>query len=479
MTSKWKTDSFIRTGLRHKEESQPCQDYVKIIHYPNGDIYGSLGDGISSAENSELASKTCVTVGGDVLQKIFIEDKAVCELSAAHGKKADHMLEEISDLLTQHIQESLADIPCADTTYAFVYIIRGRYALVGYIGDSCVCVFSNGKATALTQTRDYGGATESIRHPDASRLLELHLINLSECKIDAFLLTSDGMEDVLYTKGDEGHVLYASQHYINSIFENQGHEMIEDMIGEVCADGCYDDDISLVLLARNKVTVPEDPTWLCSCGARNSLNTAFCDHCGSDVLELYKDAPMKEFKSLWDYFSYLNTHPEEERTTVGLPKLPHDIDMTPNVRLLESRRGKHNNRFDATEERAPLHQEKKRIVNNNRKSKRRNRLPARLAVAGAAALILMGGMTTVAFFQSLSISHSIEEMQGEIDSLRDEISVLRMELHMATPSGTEPTASTTQESYLSTQPTTVDENMQNRNYRMTESMTIGDEEANE
>lgn len=438
MTSKWKTDSFIRTGLRHKEELQPCQDYVKIIHYPNGDIYGSLGDGISSAENSELASKTCVTIGGDVLHKIFVENKAVRELSAAHGKKTDHMLEEISDLLTQHIQESLADIPRADTTYAFVYIMRGHMALVGYIGDSCVCVFSNGQAAALTQTRDYGGATESIRHPDASRLLELHLINLNECKIDAFLLSSDGMEDVLYTKGDEGHVLHDSQHYINSLFENQGHEMIEDMIDEVCSDGCYDDDISLALLARNKVTVPEDPTWLCSCGARNSFNTAFCDHCGSDVLELYKDALMQEFKSLWDYFSYLNAHPEEERTTVGLPKLPHGIDMTPNVRLLESCREKHNNRFDETEERAPLHQEKKHIVNNNRKSKRRNRLPMRLAVAGAAALILVGGMMTVAFFQSLSISHSIEEMQSEIDSLREDIGALRTELHTATPSEAAP-----------------------------------------
>ena len=218
MTSKWKTESFIRTGLRHKEESQPCQDYVKIIRYPNGDTYGGLGDGISSSDNSELASKTCVTVGGDVLQKIVVESKAVRELSAAHGKKADYMLEEISDLLTQYIQESLSDIPRADTTYAFVYIMRERFALVGCIGDSCVCVFSDNKATVPTQTRDYGGATESIRHPDASRLLELHLIDLNECKIDAFLLTSDGMEDVLYTKGDEGHVLHDSQHYINSLF---------------------------------------------------------------------------------------------------------------------------------------------------------------------------------------------------------------------------------------------------------------------
>ena len=439
MISKWKTDSFIRTGLRHKEELQPCQDYVKIIRYPNGDIYGGLCDGISSAENSELASKTCVTVGGDVLQKIFDEDKAVRELSAAHGKKADHMLEEISELLTQHIQERLADIPRADTTYAFVYITRGHMALVGYIGDSCVCVFSNGQAAALTQTRDYGGATESIRHPDASRLLELHLIDLNECKIDAFLLTSDGMEDVLYTKGDEGHVLNDSQHYINSLFQNQGHKMIEDMIDEVCADGCYDDDISLALLARNKVTVPEDPTWLCSCGARNSLNTAFCDHCGSDVLELYKDAPMKGFKSLWDYFSYLNAHPEEERTTVGLPKLPHDIDMTPNMQLLEDRRRNRCHRFESSEKEEPQCRKNMRNGNSSSKPKRRHRLPARLAVAGAAALILMGGMATVAFFQSLSISRSIEEMQGEIDSLKEEIGVLRTELHTATPSEAAPT----------------------------------------
>ena len=438
MTSKWKTDSFIRTGIRHKKEAQLCQDYVKITRYPNGDIYAGLCDGISSTENAELASKTCVTAGGDVLQKFFADDKAVRELPAAHGTQPNHMLEEISHLLTQHIQESLADIPRADTTYAFVYIIRGHMALVGYIGDSCVCVFSNGQAAALTQTRNYGGATESIRHPDASRLLELHLIDLDKCKIDAFILTSDGMEDVLYTKGDEGHVLHDSQFYINSLFDNQGHEMIENMIDEVCADGCYDDDISLVLLARNRVTVPKNPTWLCSCGAQNSLNTAFCDHCGSDVLELYKDAPMKEYNSLWDFFSYLNAHPDEERAIVGLPKLPQNIDMTPNMQLLEDRCKKRGHEFEISKKEEPRHQSTKRKANVYRKPKRRRRLPARLAVAGAAALILVGGMTTVVFFQSLSISRSIEEMRGEIDSLKEEIGVLRTESHTATPSEAEP-----------------------------------------
>lgn len=386
----------------------------------------------------------------------------------------DHTLEEISDMLTKHIQESLADTPNADTTYAFVYIMRDHYALVGYIGDSCVCVFLNGRAVALTQTRDYGGATESIRHPGAPQLMEICLIDLHKHKIDAFLLTSDGMEDALYTKGDEGHVLHDSQFFINSLFEKQGHEMIEDMIDEVCADGCYDDDISLAILARNKVTVPSNPTWLCSCGTRNSLNNAFCEQCSIDVLELYKDAPIKDYKSLWDFFSYLNAHPDEERKMVGLPKPPHDIDMTPNMKLLEDRHKKRG----LSEKEEPRHHNLKQKAYVSRKPKHRHRLPARLAAVGAAALILMGGMMTVVSFQSLSISHDIEEMQDKIDGLKAEIDTLRTELQSATPSEAEP-FTTTKEPYLAIQPTTDDENISYGAFRITEYMTIGAEEADE
>ena len=452
MTSKWKTDSFIRTGFRHRNESKPCQDYVKITRFPNGDIYCGLCDGISSAQNSELASEICVTAGGEVLSEIFAEIGAVNELASARGAELKYLLEMISKSVTLRIQKSLADILCADTTYAFVYIMRERYALVGYIGDSCVCVFSKGQAEALTQTRDYGGATESIRHPDAARLMELRLIDLNKLKVDAFLLTSDGLEDVLYTKGSNGNVMHDSQLYINTLFETQGHQKLADMIDDVCADGSYDDDISLALLARKTVTVPSNPTWLCTCGARNTLNTPFCEYCSSDVLEIYKDAPMNGFNSLWEFFDYLNANPEEERQMVGLTEPSRNIDMTLDMQLQENCSENDSHCTVAVETEEPLSQNKKHSANGCRKPKHRRRLPSRLAVAGAAVLIIMGSMTTLAFFQSLSISRAIEELQGEVDGLKEEISDLHSELHAATPSEAEPFTSNPQESYQETQP---------------------------
>lgn len=80
-------------------------------------------------------------------------------------------------------------------------MLNERYAVVGYIGDSAAIVISDGEAEVFTQTRDYGGATESIAHPKAAQLMDIQLIDIKSKNVKAFVLTTDGLEHELYIKG--------------------------------------------------------------------------------------------------------------------------------------------------------------------------------------------------------------------------------------------------------------------------------------
>ena len=410
MTSKWKTDSFIRTGIRHNEEAMPCQDYVKVEHLPNGDIYAGLSDGISSSRNSEQASENAVVIGGKVLRKMFHKNNAVRELINANKSQLEDIFAIISESLIGNIRDSFSESSQADATYVFVYILRGKYALVGFLGDSCVCAFSRGKSIALTQTRDYGGATESVRHPSAKKMMKLHLFDLAKEQIDGFLLSSDGLEDVLYTKGDTSQALGACQDYVNTLFENDGHEKVEQMIDEVCKDGSFDDDISLALIAQRPIKVQQDPTWLCSCGKRNSLMTTFCECCNKDFYTLYSNAPVRKHGSAWDYFRYLNAHPEEEAKMAGTTRKEKDQNQPPK----------------AAEQHKPA-----------RKNPRRNGFSKKAAAVCVTAAVIAVGIAAFGFFQIMSLSQNVREMEAEIDTLTDELKEVK-----AAPKPTEPPKST-------------------------------------
>lgn len=425
MTSKWKTDSFIRTGIRHNEEAMPCQDYVKITHLPNGDIYAGLSDGISSSRNSEQASENAVVIGGKVLEKMFRKNNAVRELVNANESKLEDIFGIISESLIGSIQDSFSESSQADATYVFVYILRGKYALVGFLGDSCVCMFSRGKSIALTQTRDYGGATESVRHPSAKKMMKLQLVDLAKEQIDGFLLSSDGLEDVLYTKGDTSQALGACQDYVNTLFEDNGHKKVEQKIDEVCKDGSFDDDISLALIARRPISVQQDPTWLCSCGKRNSLMTTFCECCNKDFYTIYSNAPVREHGSAWDYFRYLNAHPEEEAKMAGATLRESD----------------HNQTAKAAAQNRPA-----------KKKPRKNGFGKKAAAICVTAAVIAAGIAAFGFFQIMSLSQNVREMEAEIDSLTVELEEIK-----AAPKPEKPPKATAQ-THSATQPSTEQQN---------------------
>lgn len=462
----WKSDSFRRTGLRHQNKSQPCQDYIltaKIGKNSESDDLFILCDGISSCAKAENGSEVSAVTVRDYFIKKASERDYVTRLLAS--PKAEMNLIRVE--LFENIKRRLADYPDADTTLTFVWLINSRFALTGCLGDSAVCIFSENKSLVLTQTNDYGGATESVRNSRATELIDLRLIDMKVDKVNGFLLTSDGLESVLYTKGKRTRSLHLCQDCVNTLFEEDGHKQVERFLDEVCADGSFDDDISLIIAACEPIALPEDPTWMCTCGSHNPLLSPRCEKCGNDYFSLYGKVDMSGYPSAWEYFQYLNSHPEEECMIVKPNKNnqskhaenehviylddiksygDQDYDVVGFVEY-HGRRGEHSFKPDSETLNDQVHrplEESHRTASQDRHLTHAHRrtallIPKRIALVGSIVTVLLCGILVVNFFQMLSISNSLREMRTEIDSLKEERQE-RITINKTTSSVSETTA---------------------------------------
>ena len=423
-----KSDGFIRTGLRHLDRDQPCQDYILAVrtHGRGTDLFIDC-DGISSCENAEAGSKIVAHTVGDYFTRKAADQAFVKDLLSS----PERMIKQIASELEACNKTALKDIPKADTTLTFVWLISENYALAGCLGDSAVCIFSDKSATVMTQIRDYGGATESARVSRAEQM-DIRLIDLKEEQVKGFLLTSDGLEGLLYTKGKRTRAMHLCEDFVNTLFEDDGHCQIERYLDRACAEGGYDDDISLIIAAFEPITVAEDPTWLCACGSRNSLFSTRCEQCGKDYLSLYRKSDMSGYPSVWEYFLYLNAHPDEESAVIA------HRDRT--VQRKDDRRisyaGKERGDIDFIEYRDDTFDEDasacrksktpvRRAPASREKRERRFtsaeavRFPKRAAVIGSAVAAVLCSVMVVNFFQMLSISNTLREMRAEIDSIKE------------------------------------------------------------
>ena len=427
-----RSDGFIRTGLRHLDMDQPCQDYILAVRTRGRgtDLFIDC-DGISSCKNAEAGSK----VVAHTVAEYFTEKAADKAFIKALLSSPETMTKQIAAQLDARNKEALKDIPKADTTLTFVWVISEQYALAGSLGDSAVCIFSDKGASVMTQTRDHGGATESVRVCRADQM-DIRLIDLKAEQVKGFLLTSDGLEGLLYTKGKRTRALHICEDFVNTLFEDNGHDQIERYLDQVCADSGFDDDISLIIAAFEPITVEKDPTWLCPCGARNSLFSTRCEQCGRDYLSLYRTVDMAAYPSVWDYFRYLNAHPEEERALIEKKQpdpqkvnrlVPHQDEDSDDIDYIEYRYSPDRIIEDtATEDpspkRAPAHNTSAAHEKQARHRQKGGsvRIPMRFAVIGSAVAVLLCGVLAVNFFQMLSISNTLQEMRAEIDSLKEE-----------------------------------------------------------
>lgn len=437
----WKSDSFLRTGLRHLDKSQPCQDSVLMARLgKNGDDLFILCDGISSCDKADQGSKEAAKATRDYFVKKYEQANHINRLLASPNNE----LKQIQKELISTIKQRLAEYPKADTTLTFVWLINARYALIGFIGDSAVCVFSENKSVVLTQSNDYGGATESVRNSRAAELISIRLIDIKSDKVTGFLMTSDGLEGVLYSKGKRARALHICEDCVNTLFEENGHTQVESFLDEVCADGSFDDDISLIIAACEPVSIPDDPTWLCACGTRNHIFSTICEKCGRDYFSIYGKTDMSNYPSAWEYFQYLNSHPEEEHIVISHEKVSNKMHIEDEraiylddseysgdktydvVGFVEyhGHRSDHLSKGHVEPDYRESHNPNRAASSKrhtNRKNKRQTMLmPKRIAVIGSAIMALLCGVLVINFFQILSISTNLQEMREEIDRLKGE-----------------------------------------------------------
>ena len=458
--SLWKADSFIRTGLRHLDKSQPCQDYVIVDGVKGAALCDGVSRSIESEKASEIGAKQTITVC-----KNIIGDKLLLKDLVSKTERSKSACEAIAEDICKRIQTKLSDYPKADSTLAFVYRLDDRYAILGYIGDSAIIVISESKAEVFTQTRDYGGPTESIAHPRASELMDIRIVDMDAENVKAFVLTSDGLEEELYTKGNKARALKSCEKYVNALFESDGHTAIENLLDDVTADGLFDDDISLAVLAREEISLPEEPQWLCSCGHRNTLTTTYCEKCDKDYFTLYRNADMSNYPSPWEYFSYLNAHPKEEQRVIGYcAKDKADSQVIvfqrkdSSVHDSEEFKESHYESKTERDNDEYRHNEKQSHVKKGEETSSMI-IPKRFAIIGSAIAVLLCGILVVNFFQILSISNNLESMRKEIDSIKSNSTeqIAPTTEHIATPSESAPTKvtpsveETYEESTISTQ----------------------------
>ena len=422
-SSFWKTDSFLRTGLSHAARSEPCQDYVLL----DGTRGAALCDGVSRCVESEKASRAAAEATIACFRELVGDTGLVKALISP--KESDLTCRDVAREVITAVQSKVSEYPGADTTLTFVYRLNERYAVIGYIGDSAVIVVSDGKATVYTQSRDYGeSVTESVAHRRAGELLDVRVIDMAADGVKAFILTSDGLEEKLYLKGAGTRAFKKCEDCVNSVFDPDGHAKIERYIDEVTADGVKDDDISLAIMARDKVSLPDDPKWLCTCGHRNGLMSTYCENCDADYYTVYSRADLRGFPSVWDYFSYLNAHPEEELKVIGLKSLP----QTPRT---DDRSGSdtHEPERDDDFERDDDREDSSAREDGGRSGGRRQGGGApqhvktdkpssgpgkRFAIVSTVVCLILCGALIAGFFRILSVTKEVEELQGEIDRLR-------------------------------------------------------------
>lgn len=433
--STWKSDSFIRTGHRHIEKSVSCQDFVLLA-----DSRGAaLSDGVSRSINPEKASEAATKAALDVCQTMSQNPKWMKDLLRG-GESRDKALKGLSEIICKRVRENLMDYPRAEATLCFVYLLNKRYAVAGYIGDSAAIIISDKKAELLTQRRDYGGATESIAHPKAASLMDIRLIDMEKDNVKAFVLTSDGLEQKLYMKGKSSRVLKSCEQYVNAMFTPDSHKRIEKMLDDVTADKCFDDDISLAILARDKVSLTAEPTWLCSCGHRTHLPITRCTKCGKDFYNLFRNANMTGFSSPWEFFTYLNSHPEEELMVIknltesnesenkahhnASEVNPSEYDDTSVICIHGDGVQSHSHNSKKPESgKAPTRNTVHRAKNTeeaNRKaqSPRSVVIPKQSVVMLSIVVVLLLLSLMISFLQIMTLSHKVGNLEEEIDELR-------------------------------------------------------------
>lgn len=333
VTCMWKTFSIKQIGTSHKQNNTCCQDDVRIREDEQW-IVAALADGLGSLSHSELAAEIATqTLCGfphTLLEKIINNDAGIEE----------YIVETVADAIKAEADSRNIDYTACDCTLVFVVIDKLRnLATVGRLGDSAAIILRKTDSVVISDSDHSANGTNAVLDSEAFHNLNLISFKIEDEDIIGFILTSDGLDNELYLKGSR-HVQRIAGLYFNAVSVSKGEKdskiIIQNRLAKLTdvPESSYDDDISIAILSRidYPVEMPEDPTWLCSCGARNYLQETYCHKCRKDFSILYQNIRFREHGGKDAFFSKINKEPDEERRIVGLP--PIKSETTPQSQIV-------------------------------------------------------------------------------------------------------------------------------------------------
>ncbi len=323
--SGWKIYRHCQIGTRHLRGNEPCQDAVRTVE--NGDIAAAVvSDGVSFYPNSHYASESAVkTCCGWILN-----NKDILPISEINDIRED-LYSALRENLSELSQKTGYDFDC---NLAFVCVFKERnIAIIGNIGDAAVCVINDsGNSRVLSTTGAGANSTDGILSSKDSQVLNVQKILLEDSDV-GFIATTDGLEDAIYAKGSTVPKKRAEKFFNISLSDEPEQNLQAEINRFVDLDVTHDDDIGVAILSRTEipVTLEADPTWLCTCGERNTFGTNYCKSCKADYLTVYENVDFGG-ETPSEFFRRINKNSELEASLLPKVKKPvfeGDSNYTP------------------------------------------------------------------------------------------------------------------------------------------------------
>ncbi len=316
--NKWKYISAFRQGLSHISKEIECQDYV-LIKETEELLIAALSDGLGSLDNSQIASRLAVEKTCEFLlnnPSLGFENNEEETVSLK-----EKLITDIVNCIKEEADRLELDIDTMDCTLCFVCVSKKEnQAVVGCLGDSAVCVIKKEEPVVINNSDVSANGTHAILDDDAVDCLLVSQLDIDNDDILGFIITSDGLETEIFTKGNP-YIIKKAEEYFNLLNSDKSSVLLENKIKQLVDKKGYifDDDISLAILSRTEdnVIFDDDITWLCRCGHRNEIYETYCSNCSLDFLELYGDLDFKEKGGKFVFFKKTNKNPEEEKKIIG------------------------------------------------------------------------------------------------------------------------------------------------------------------
>lgn len=314
----WRTFTMIpRKGTSHCKSNLPCQDKT-VVQENEKFIAAVLSDGLGSLEYSQVASETVTRV---VSKFLFAYDYQNFDAE----KMKEDILIECKKALDKSAKQYEIHVSEMDCTLLFVIVAKkANWFILGQLGDGAICLVKKNQAVLLSENDDQFKAssnmTKTILSSNARNYF--YLKNFKLTNFLGFLLTSDGLENELYTKVGIKKQIF--QKYYNIIIrddEKQSANKITRRWNDITSDESYGftDDMSLAVIYQSKkeIELPKDANWLCICGHRNRLESSRCEKCCKDITRIYKGVDYKQYGGKEKFFLSLNCDAEKERNVLN------------------------------------------------------------------------------------------------------------------------------------------------------------------